>query len=205
MQVRSLAVGPLMTNCFVAWDEGSKEAVVVDPGGDAERILGVVAQEGLAVRYIVDTHGHADHILANAPVHEATGAPVCIHELDGPLLTDAYANLSAWAGFPYRARPADRLLREGDEISLGELTLRVLHTPGHTPGGISLVGPGGVFSGDCLFEGSIGRTDFPGGNARELLVSIKDKLLALPDDTVVYCGHGPETTIGAERASNPFL
>jgi len=205
MQVRSLPVGPLLTNCFVVWDEPSKQAMIIDPGGDADRILGLVQAEGLTVCLLVNTHGHADHILANSRLREQTGAPLCIHELDAPMLTDSMANLSAWAGLPYRAAPPDRLLREGDELAVGALTFRVLHTPGHTPGGISLVGPGCVFSGDCLFEGSIGRTDFPGGNHRLLIQSIREKLLALPDDTVVYSGHGPQTTIGQERATNPFL
>jgi len=205
MQVRTLALGPLQTNCYVVWDEETREAAVIDPADEAQRILALVNEKQLTVRYIVDTHAHADHILANSALHEATGAPVCVGERDAPLLTDSMGNLSAWAGFPYRAREADRLLREGDELTLGNLTLKVLDTPGHTPGGISLLAPGCVFSGDCLFEGSIGRTDFPGGNTRQLLATIREKLLSLPDDTIVYSGHGPATTIGAEREGNPFV
>lgn len=205
MQVRTLAVGPLGTNCFVVWDEATLEGVVIDPGGEAARILRTIEELGLAIRFVINTHGHGDHILANSELREATGAPLCIGEHDAPLLTDSQANLTAWAGLPYRAQPADRTLREGDEVSFGGVTLRVLDTPGHTPGGISLIGPGCVFAGDCLFESSIGRTDFPGGSHQQLLDSIRTKLFPLPDDTIVYTGHGPATTIGHEKEYNPFL
>ncbi|MDI7277224.1 MAG: MBL fold metallo-hydrolase [Anaerolineae bacterium] len=206
MAVRTLVVGPLQTNCYLAVCTETKEAIVIDPGGDARRIMRAVNEEGVAVRLIVDTHAHFDHVAANGAIHEATGAPIAIHRLDADALTQPVALFGLSFGGPV-SPSAQRLLEEGDEVRFGNVSLRVLHTPGHTPGGISLLyePEPAVFSGDALFQYGIGRTDFPGGDPETLLRSIRSRLFPLPDATVVYPGHGPTTTIGAERLGNPWL
>jgi len=219
MRIETLAVGPMAANCHIVAGSGSSEAAVIDPGGDARDILQTVRRLGLTVAAIIHTHGHVDHIAAAAEVKRATGAPVIAHRLEAPMLTEPTLNLSAWAGFPVYGPPADRLVEDGEEIRIGRLIVKVLHTPGHTPGGISLVvwddpthpacGPEAagpvIFSGDTLFAGSVGRADFPGGSFADLIEGIKQKLLVFPDDTEVHPGHGPVTTIGEERETNPFL
>ncbi|MDU4960640.1 MAG: MBL fold metallo-hydrolase [Sporomusaceae bacterium] len=205
MKIRRLEVGALGTNCYIAWCEQTRQAIVIDPGGDADQILAVIQQENLAVAFIVNTHGHADHIGALTQVRQETGAPVLIHQADAAMLTSSSQNLSAYMGPGLTCQPADRMIREGDVIRFGNAALTVLETPGHTPGGICLKGEGVVFSGDTLFAESIGRTDFPGGSYSQLIRHIREKLLILPDDWVVYPGHGPETTIGWERKMNPFI
>lgn len=207
MFIRTLEVTGFLTNCYLVACEETGEAAVIDPGGEAERILKAVAERQLKVRYIINTHGHIDHVGANGRVKEATGAQILIHAADAPYLLDERRNLLLYLP---EARgslaPADRTLEEGEVISLGTtVRLTVLHTPGHTPGGICLVGDGLIFTGDTLFAGSIGRTDLPGGSYAELLRSIREKLLVYPDETIIYPGHGPSSTLGAERATNPFL
>lgn len=207
MFIRTLEVTGFFTNCYLVACEETGEAAVIDPGGEAERILKAVAERQLKVRYIINTHGHIDHVGANGRVKEATGAQILIHAADAPYLLDERRNLLLYLP---EARgslaPADRTLEEGEVISLGTtVRLTVLHTPGHTPGGICLVGDGLIFTGDTLFAGSIGRTDLPGGSYAELLRSIREKLLVYPDETIIYPGHGPSSTLGAERATNPFL
>lgn len=203
MIVKCVPVGTLDTNCYIVGCEESGDALVIDPGAEPDKILAVLLASGLACRLIVNTHGHADHIMANRAVKEATGAPIAIHKNDAHALSDPVANLSVLV--PPRAQdapspPPDRLLEEGDAVAAGSVRLCVVHTPGHTPGSISLVGEGLVFSGDTLFAGGgIGRTDFPGGSYETLLDSIEKKLFALPSQTVIYPGHGPSTTIGEER------
>lgn len=197
--------GMLGANCYILGDETTREAAVVDPGGDVPQILQELNKLGLKLKYIVNTHGHYDHVAGNDQLREATGAEVLIHSLDADMLTSSQGNLSLLMGLNLVLKPADRTLSEGDVISLGQLQLKVLHTPGHTPGGICLLGDGFVIAGDTLFAGSIGRTDFPGGSYTQLLQSIHNRLLTLPDETDVYCGHGPQTTIGEEKVSNPFL
>jgi glyoxylase-like metal-dependent hydrolase (beta-lactamase superfamily II) len=205
MIVKCLEVGMYMANCYLVWCEETKEAVVIDPGGEGKRILAEIAKEQLHVLYIVDTHGHMDHIGANAEIHSATGAKLMIHEQDASMLNNSSMNLSAFTGEIQGSRP-DILLHEGDEISCGkEVRLKVLHTPGHSPGGICLQGDGLIFTGDSLFAESIGRTDFPGGSYQDLIDSIKNKIMVLDDAYVVYPGHGPATTVGYERKHNPFL
>ncbi|MBI4318911.1 MAG: MBL fold metallo-hydrolase [Chloroflexi bacterium] len=200
-----LAVGMLGTNCVLAVCPETREAVVVDPGDDAEKILRRLGELGATVKYIVDTHGHPDHVLANADLKDATGATLAIHPLDAPLLSSQPGELMFWLPKPMRESVPDLLLNEGDEIQIGTVSLKVLHTPGHTPGHISLVTDGIAIVGDVLFFQGIGRTDFPGGSFPQLMQSIREKLLPLGDDTVVYPGHGPATTIGDERMYNPFL
>ncbi len=205
MIVRTLTVGELATNCHIVGSETTREAIVIDPGDDADRILAELRRLNLRVVQIVDTHGHFDHTLANGRVKEATGAPLWIHRADAEMLTDPLKGLSFWAGNIKPGPAADGFLKDGDELHAGEVILKVAHTPGHSPGSISLITSGAVFGGDALFQGSIGRSDFPGGDHETLIRSIRTRLLTLPDDTVVYTGHGPSTTIGHERLNNPFL
>lgn len=203
MVLKSLCVGPLGTNCYIVGCESAKEAVVIDPGDQADLILKELKASGLTCRMIVNTHGHIDHIGANRPLAEATGALIAIGTQDAPSLLDPTLNLTRALGrlAMGKASPgADILLVEGDKVYAGSICLEVLHTPGHTPGSISLLGEGIVFTGDTIFaQGGIGRTDFPGGSYDELIKSIEGKLLALPDETCVYPGHGSPSTIGRER------
>ena len=200
-----LVVGPLQVNCFILADEKTKETVVIDPGDDAQEILKIIKDKGLKVKYLVNTHGHFDHVGANKALKDATGAELLIHEGDAQLMAAAPKQSRAF-GMSSAASPnADRYVKHGDVITAGEVSLKVLHTPGHSTGGISLLGQGMVFTGDALFAGSIGRSDLPGGDLKTLLRSIKANLMTLPDDTRVFCGHGPATTIGDERNENPFL
>jgi hydroxyacylglutathione hydrolase len=205
MIIKSFVVGPIGVNCYVVSDADSGQGIIIDPGGNAEEILAYVRAEKIAVQAIINTHGHGDHIGANDAVRKATGAPLLLHAADQYMLTDARANLSAFMGYQALSGPPDRLLAEGDEIAFEGGSFRVVHTPGHSPGGICLIGEGVVFSGDTLFAESIGRGDFPGGSEIELVRSVREKLLPLPDETRVYPGHGPETTIGWERRYNPYL
>jgi len=201
-------VGPLQCNCVVIADEHTKQAIVVDPGDEVERIFDILKRHGLTLRAIVATHAHIDHVGALASLKQLTGAPAMIHEADGPLY-EHLAEQAAWLGIqPPSSTTLDRYLREGDRLAFGGRTLDVLHTPGHSPGSVSFVldekSPL-VLSGDTLFAGSIGRTDLWGGSFPQIIDSIRGKLLTFPDEVVVLPGHGPRTTIGAERESNPFL
>ena len=205
MLIKCLPVGPIMANCFILGCEDTLRAAVIDPGDEADRILTSLAESRLTLDYIINTHGHFDHVGANKRLKDASNAPVLIHALDAPMLDQLAASASAW-GLTIENSPApDRTIDEGDSVSFGNITLTVIHTPGHTPGGVSLKTQGHVFVGDTLFSGSIGRTDFPGGNFETLKASIQQKLFALDDDVQVYTGHGPQTTIGQERRYNPFV
>ncbi len=205
MILMRLVVGPLQVNCFLLADDKTKEAVVIDPGDDAQEILRIIREKRLKVKYIINTHAHFDHVGANRAIKEATGAELLLHEDDAAMLATV-SNQSRSFGMNTVSSPEpDRFLKHGDVITAGEISLKVLHTPGHTPGGISLLEEGLVFTGDSLFAGSIGRTDFPGGDLLTLLRSIRTNLMTLPDDTKVFSGHGPASTIGDERAENPFL
>lgn len=205
LTVCRLTVGMLQANCFIAADPASDQGVVIDPGGEAERILRALEEMGARAAYIINTHGHADHAAASKGLREALGAPVLIHEADAELLGKRGRQMALWMGLEFETVEPDRLLRDGEEIEFGEARLKVLHTPGHTPGSISLLAPDRVFTGDCLFAGGVGRWDFPGGSEQDLFRSIETRLLALDDETIVHPGHGPDTTIGRERASNPFI
>jgi hydroxyacylglutathione hydrolase len=203
-----LPVGILQCNCSVVGDEVSREAVVIDPGDNIEQVREILAKHNLKTKYIVATHAHIDHVGGIQKLQQATGATVLMHEEDLPL----YHNLAmqaAWVGIPAPGVvEVDEFLKEGDVLRWGSLALEVLHTPGHSPGSLCLHLPGDherIFSGDTLFQGSIGRTDLWGGNYRQILNSIRDTLLNFPDQTPVFPGHGAETTIGAEREHNPFL
>ena len=208
-------VGFADANCYIVADDASREAVVVDPGIESREESAAITAEierlGLKVRYILNTHGHPDHIWGNDLLKLAVGGEVLIHELDGLKLTDPDRNSSTLFGLAVRVRPADRLLRDGELMELGALRLVIAHTPGHSAGGVVFLGDGFVLTGDTLFAGSIGRTDLPcsseGGTIAYdvLLNSIREKLMTLPDETIVFPGHGPETTIGAERTGNPYI
>jgi len=205
MAVESLAVGPLQTNCYLVADPGAKEAVVIDPGADAPRILDLVRRRGWKVVAVLLTHGHFDHVGATAEVVRATGAPLVAPRGDERLLGRAPAEGARFGlSVPPAALP-DRLVGDGDSVKVGGASLRVLGVPGHTPGGMAYLCPAGLFAGDLLFAGSVGRTDLPGGDSGALSRSLFAKVLPLPDKTPVYPGHGPATTVGRERRSNPWL
>jgi len=203
--ITTLPVGPIMANCFIVGCEETLAAAVIDPGDEADRILMSLAESKLMLKYIINTHGHFDHVGANRPLKDATGAPILIHALDAPMLNHLSASAAAWGLATENSPPPDRMIEAGDTITFGKITLTVIHTPGHTPGGISLRTDGHVFVGDTLFAGSIGRTDFPGGDFETLRASIQNKLFLLGDDVQVYTGHGPQTTIGQEKRTNPFV
>jgi hydroxyacylglutathione hydrolase len=205
MFVKRLEVGYLAANCYIIADAENKKAVIIDPGGDAEEILAVIDEHEFDVEYIILTHGHADHIAGLKKVKEATCAKVAVHEKDAGMLLSATENLSQFIGSGFMLSPADINLCGGERLTVADLTFEIIHTPGHTPGGISIKVNNMIFTGDTLFAGSIGRTDFPGGSYEQLLSSVKDKLLNEPDDVKVFPGHGPGSTIGQEKKSNPFL
>lgn len=204
MLIRRLVLGELETNCYIVWSEDGR-GIIVDPADDAEQICAFIAAQNISVTAIVLTHVHFDHMLAAGEVCARLGAPLYVGKGDADALTDSNRNLSRWFSPNIRIElTADGYLTEGDFVSVGDTTLNVLETPGHTPGCICLYGDGVLLSGDTLFCGSIGRLDFPGGNPQKMTDSL-NRLLRLPVDTVVYSGHGPETTIGREKATNPFL
>lgn len=200
-----LTVGPLQSNCFIVGDEESGEAVIIDPGGDGDMILNTVSRKPWKVTAILNTHAHFDHIAANAFVIKGTGAPLMAPRGDSYFMAKAHIAARMY-GLEVDATPApDRLLDDGDFIELGDEKIKVVSTPGHTPGGVTFVTSIGIFPGDAIFAGSIGRTDLPGGDYDTLINSIKTRILSLDDDTPVYPGHGPATTVGRERNYNQFL
>jgi len=207
IEVRSFTVGPVAENCYIARQDGADHAVIVDPGEEADRILGAVDSLGLTIDAILVTHCHFDHIGAVSPVAEATGAPVYCPEIEVPVLGDIMSYVP-WPGFgPYESYDADDTVAGGEHLSLAGLEMDVVFTPGHSPGHVTYALPdeGALFSGDVLFKGSVGRTDLPGGDWGTLLESIRGLVDSYPEETTVYPGHMAITTLGAERASNPFL
>jgi hydroxyacylglutathione hydrolase len=206
MQVWGKELGDFGTNCYIIQCEETGATAIVDPGTPAPWIKQHLTAHGLSISLILLTHGHLDHIGGVEWVKSFSGAPVLVHPDDLDMLSDPFLNGSAlFGGDPIKLDGVDRLFGHGDLIELGNLRLKVLHTPGHSPGGVSFYTPGHLIAGDALFAGSIGRTDLPGGNYEVLKRSIHDHLFTLPDETVVYPGHGPTTTIGDERQYNPFL
>lgn len=204
--VNVMAVPGLHTNCYLVFDEQTRQAVVIDPGGSADAVLARIRALRLEVVRILNTHAHFDHIAGNGAVQSATGADIAAHRASEPLYRSR-----GGAGFfgiflPAPAMPT-QWLEDGDEIRFGNEALTVLHTPGHTPGCVTFWSPehGAAFDGDVLFRAGVGRTDLPGGDFAQLMESIRSRILTLPDETVLYPGHGPETTVGEERRHNPFL
>lgn len=199
-----LEVGSFATNCYLVACSKTREAVIIDPGDEGGRIIKRVQELKLRVKYVLNTHAHIDHIGANDEVRAALKVPLLAHAADLPRYRTPQASLALFRG-RVEAEPPDRFLEEGDVLEAGTLKIKVLETPGHSPGGITLDINGVLFVGDTLFAGSIGRTDFPGGSYQSLIQNIKEKILIYPDDTEVFPGHGPPTTVGDERRYNPFL
>ncbi len=204
MIIKELAVGPLMANCIILGCEKTKESVVIDPGDETDRIIRSLADLSLKVKYIINTHGHFDHVGGNKKMKDVTGADILIHALDAPMLGEVSAGAASFGLSVQDSPPSDHTVEDNESISFGNITLKVIHTPGHSQGGISLYTDGNVFVGDTLFAGSIGRTDLPGGDYDTLISSIHKKLFVLEDDVRVFSGHGPQTTIGREKRYNPF-
>ncbi|MBQ2614507.1 MAG: MBL fold metallo-hydrolase [Clostridia bacterium] len=205
MKLHTLVLGDLSTNCYILADEKTCEAMVVDAPAQAETILDFLKEQNYTLKEIVLTHGHFDHILALEKLQQATGAPIAIHQNGETFLKDSLYNLCHYVGIRWTPVQPHRLLQDGDTVSVGDFTFQVLHTPGHTSDCICLFGEGILISGDTLFSQSVGRVDHPTGSLPQEIQSIQEKLMVLPDKTPVYPGHGPATTIGAEREWNPYL
>lgn len=209
VEIEQLLVGRMAVFCYIVSCSETNTALVIDPGGDEDRVAGRVKEKKLDLKYIVNTHFHGDHSCGNLRMKEITGAEILIHEMDAPfLLEPAAVELMAKLGFK-PSPPADRTVKDGDTIELGRLSIAVLHTPGHSPGGMCLLVEDNLFTGDTLFVGGIGRTDLPASSHTDFMKSIREKLLVLPDETVVWPGHNygpnPSSTIGLEKVANPWL
>ncbi|MBU0479667.1 MAG: MBL fold metallo-hydrolase [Proteobacteria bacterium] len=208
MKIISMTVGSMSVCCYLVFCEETREAVIIDPGGDESRVLAECKKQKASVKYIINTHGHPDHVCGNGAIKEATGAEIVIHKSDADFFgqpeVKQYFSILGLKPSP----PPDRIVQDGDLISFGNEQLQVILTPGHTPGGICLYNAPNLFTGDTLFVGGVGRTDFPGGDGKTLSRAIRERLLVLPDETRVWPGHGyggSSSTIGAEKKSNPFL
>jgi len=205
MIIETLMVGPFMENTFVVGCPDTKEAVVIDPGAEAEKIIEAIERHGLDVKKIINTHAHIDHIGAVQEIRTSQDAGFYLHETEVPFV-ESFDQQCSFFGVKFGEKPeVDGTLAEGDTVEVGKLKAEVILTPGHSPGGLCFNFGGHIFVGDTLFMGSIGRTDLPGGNYNTLISNIKEKLLVLPPETKVHCGHGPDTTIGSEKQNNPFL
>ena len=205
MNYEILIVGPLETNCYLVYSQDSLECAVVDPGAEAERIVQLIAQKNLKPTLILNTHGHVDHIGANKEIKEKFNIPLYIHSADGPMLENVQqSEMAIFLGAMDSPSP-DHFLNDGDKIKIGKSFLQVIHTPGHSPGSVSFLSDGFLLSGDTLFFGGVGRTDLPGGSWKEMVNSIKNKILTMPDEMKVLPGHGPFTTVGQEKRANPFI
>jgi hydroxyacylglutathione hydrolase len=197
--------GQFVENCYLIADRRTGDAVMIDPGEEPAMFLAELDTRGWSLQAIWLTHAHVDHIMGVGAVHHATGVPIHLHPLDRPIY-DALPQFGQWVGMELDPAPVpDAELQAGQILQLGNLRFEVRHTPGHSPGSVSFLGEGRVFSGDALFNGSVGRTDLPGGDTTTLMASIQTQLLSLPDSTIVHSGHGADTTIGVERLTNPFL
>ena len=205
MILKMLVVGPIQSNCYILGCERTRQAAVIDPGGDADKILVELAKDNLRCVCIINTHGHFDHSGDNKRLKGVTGAQLIIHRADAPMILHQASSGGMWGIKVDNSPPPDRYVEEGDLITFGDVSLKVLHTPGHSGGGISLVTDKMAFVGDTLFAGSIGRTDFPGGDYDGLLRNVREKIFPLGDEVVIYPGHGPKTTVGRERRTNPFF
>jgi len=209
MEIEQLKVGFMEVFCYLVACSRTKEALVIDPAGDEERVVDRIKEKKLNLKYIVNTHGHADHTCGNEKVKELTGAEIVMHELDDRMFNSAQGQEMARQWGFNTSPPADKHVKDGDQIVVGDVSLNVLHTPGHSPGGICLLGDGNVFTGDTLFVGAIGRTDLPGSSMDQFMESIKEKLLTLPGETIVRPGHDygvrSSSTIEEERKTNPWL
>lgn len=205
MLIKTFVLAPMESNAYILADAGTRAAALIDPGIGSEHLLEALGADRLRLEYVINTHGHFDHVYCDGFFTSKTGARLLIHEADVPLLQQM-PEFARHYGFSVADPPRpDGFLRDGEVLSVGDLVVRVYHTPGHSAGGVCLHVGDALFSGDTLMAGSIGRTDIPGGSYPELIASIRKKLLVLPDATVVYTGHGPQTTIGDEREYNPFL
>ena len=208
MRINQMTVGMMGVCCYIVACNETKEAVIIDPGGGEEDILAACLKEQLIIKYIINTHGHPDHVCGNKRLKDDTGADIVMHTADADFFSqDRVEQFFAQLGLP-ASPPADKRVVDGDTLTFGKEKLTVIHTPGHTPGGICLYSDPNLFSGDTLFAGGVGRTDFPGGSTQELLHSIKTRLLVLPPETIVWPGHGyggEHSTIAREKESNPFL
>lgn len=205
MKLEIIPAGIYDANCYLVYSEEDKKGIVIDPGGDSDLIINKIDGLGLDIEYILLTHGHGDHIGGVKGIKEHTNAKVGIHKEDEQLLLDVDGILPGQIKVDKQVDKVDLYLNDGDEINFGDLTAKVIHTPGHTLGGVAIHVDDSLFTGDTLFAGSIGRTDFPGGSFENIISSIKEKLLIYPDETIVYPGHGPASTILREKQINPFL
>lgn len=205
MKYEMIVVGALETNCYLVYCEETRESAIVDPGGDPERIIRKIGELGLKPVILINTHGHVDHVGANVDIKEKYDIPLCIHSSDSKMLDNIIASaMGLFLGAKKSPKP-DKFCEEGEKIPIGNSSLEVIHTPGHSPGSISLSGDGFLLSGDLLFCGGVGRTDLPGGSWSVLEDSIRNKIFNFPDETIVLPGHGPATTVGQEKMANPFI
>lgn len=205
MNYQLVIVGPLETNCYIYFCPETRECAVIDPGAEADQIFPLITHLNLRPVIILNTHGHVDHTGANVEIKDRYQAPIAMHQDDLPLLEES---IQLEFGLMLGAKPTprpDRLLSDGDEVRVGQTSLKVIHTPGHSPGSVCFYTPGIIFSGDTLFCGGVGRTDLPGGSWKDLIRSLRTRVLTCPEETVVLPGHGPRTTIGEEKENNPFL
>ncbi len=205
MKYESLIVGPLETNCYLVFCPETLECAVVDPGAEGDQIIRLIEKRGFKPTLLLNTHGHIDHIGANKDIKERYDIPLYIHSADSPMLESV---LQSEMGILMGAKdspPSDHFFEDGEKIEIGKSFLKVIHTPGHSPGSVSFLGDGFLLSGDTLFCGGVGRTDLPGGSWQEMVSSINNKILTLPDEMIVLPGHGPHTTVGQEKSSNPFI